>query len=260
MTDTDVATQLAKMRGGEVLSRLMDLGASPDDLDALFDLLGGVYSDWQIKLALERDRIVIDPLVTEHIRGSSVDVTLSPYYFRTDRVGGQAYYNPRDPDDVQRYFGQAKIAITYSEWRKLNKGVVLHNIDDDELVISLGPGERILACTEEFIGIRAPGTSEMRARSTTGRNGIVVCKDAGWGDPDYINRWTMEIQNDNREFVILVVGDRIAQIVFHHTGPVERPYSQAGSYQSGNDISAIKKLWAPESMLPKAKRDPRRNI
>jgi deoxycytidine triphosphate deaminase len=49
-----------------------------------------------------------------------------------------------------------------------------------------------------------------------------VCFDAGWVDPGYINRLTLEIYNLNEhETVLLPVGERIAQAVFLETGPVE---------------------------------------
>jgi deoxycytidine triphosphate deaminase len=221
---------------GSVITKL---GLSAEDVDELRGLFGGgVYSDQEILWALEADHIVIDPLNRDFIKGSSVDVTLAADFYLTDKIGGQAHYNPRDPADVKRYFVH-KQAITHREWSDGHKGTHFENIGDDDLIIVLGPHERILASTQEFIGIHAPGTSEMRARSTTGRNGKVVCKDAGWGDPGYINRWTMEVQNDNGEATPLVVGERIAQIVFHHTGPVLRSYGDGGKYQSGSNIEAI---------------------
>ena len=82
------------------------------------------------------------------------------------------------------------------------------------------------------------GAADMQARSTWGRNGVAVCLDAGWGDPGYINRWTMEIYNMNQhESVVLPVGERIAQMVFYHTGPVEGEYANlTGKYQqAGSD-------------------------
>jgi len=123
------------------------------------------------------------------------------------------------------------------------------------------PGERILAHTHEFIGIKAPGTSTMQARSTWGRNGVAVCLDAGWGDPGYINRWTMEIYNMNQHHsVLLPVGERIAQIVFHETGEVEGEYSNlSGKYQNyaADDLPNLIKNWRPEQMLPRAFKDER---
>ena len=121
----------------------------------------------------------------------------------------------------------------------------------------LRPHERILAHTHEFIGIRQ-GTTSMQARSTTGRNGVVVCMDAGWGDPGYINRWTMEIKNMNEQYIVVPVGIRIAQIVFHHTGLVTSEYAKlSGKYQTvdSSDIDAVKAAWHPSGMIPKAHKD-----
>lgn len=218
----------------------------------------GVYSDMEIHDAVLKGHIVCYPLNGNHIRGSSIDVTLGRYFYLTDKIGNQHAYNPYDPDDVLRYFGHKWLeATSHRDWSSKHKYMKFYGIEEDEEIIVLAPGERILAHTHEFIGIKPPGTSEMRARSTTGRNGIVACKDAGWGDPGFINRWTMEIQNDNSEAVPLVVGSRIAQIIFHHTGPVQRSYGSDGKYQSGDELEDIIANWSPEQMLPRAYDDAR---
>ena len=109
-----------------------------------------------------------------------------------------------------------------------------------------------------------PGAYELKSRSSWGRNGVAVCFDAGWVDPGYINRLTLEIYNLNqRETVLLPVGERIAQAVFHETGPVEGKYGEgrddgfSGKYQQGTDIELLIKTWSPDMMLPKAYRDQR---
>ena len=130
----------------------------------------------------------------------------------------------------------------------------LCNIPEECPVILLAPGERILGHTEEFVGIR-DGVSEMRARSTWGRCGITVALCAGWGDPGYVNRWTMEIANNNPSWVPLLVGERIAQIVFHQTGPVAHYYGDGGKYQVGDDFDGLIRNWSPEQMLPRAYKD-----
>ena len=60
----------------------------------------------------------------------------------------------------------------------------------------------------------------MRARSSIDRIGIGMCKCAGWGDIDYINRWTMEVTNWSSAIIPLPVGLRVAQIIFHATTKV----------------------------------------
>ena len=218
----------------------------------------GVYSNVQIIKAIEDGHIVQYPSAPELINASSVDVRLGYHFFRTDVQKGESVYNPFDADDIKRYFGEPLEAQPLKNLGKLKELIddqILANIDPDQPVILMRPHERILAHTHEFIGIKAPGTSSMQAKSTTGRNGIVVCKDAGWGDPGYINRWTMEIQNDNDEYVPLQVGMPIAQIAFYHTGPVTGDYTQlSGNYQSSTDLNDIISNWTPHSMLPRSDR------
>ena len=82
--------------------------------------------------------------------------------------------------------------------------------------------------------------------------------------PDWDGRVRDRIYNLNEnETVLLPVGERIAQIVFHETGEVEGNYGAgrdggfSGKYQSGTDIDTIIKTWAPSMMLPQAWRDTR---
>jgi dCTP deaminase len=90
-----------------------------------------------------------------------------------------------------------------------------------------------------------------------GRNFIEVCKCAGWGDVGFFNRWTMEITNISRRHTIpLVVGRRIAQIVFFETGQIlDRSYSDAGKYQTSSDLSELQAKWSPSLMLPRLHKD-----
>lgn len=222
----------------------------------------GVYSNRQIEAAMDENHIIIHPFIKQHLAGSSYDVTLGEWFYRTERVTARGIYNPVDERDVARYFDGPHRAETHIEWCENNARTPFNNIPEDHKIIVLLPHERILAHTHEFIGIKAPGTSTMQARSTWGRNGVAVCLDAGWGDPGYINRWTMEIYNMNdHESVVLPVGERIAQMVFYHTGSVDGEYQKlSGKYQRGSqtDLSKLIRRWRPEDMLPRAYKDERK--
>jgi dCTP deaminase len=216
-------------------------------------------SDARIVDHIKQGNIVIDPLRTENIGTSSVDVTLGRYFFREQQpLAGQTIYSPYDEDDVRRVWGNylnAQPAGEYSTQMgfRLPKGIF-----PEDLVIWISPGETILAHTEEFIGGRNGITTMMKARSSLGRNFIEVCKCAGWGDVGYISRWTMEITNNSRHYTIpLVVGRRVAQIVFFETGPTlkDRDYADNGKYQASKDLEEIKGNWTPDSMLPKLWKD-----
>lgn len=219
----------------------------------------GVYSNKEILAAVESGHIVCVPFDPKKVNGSSVDVTLGKHYYRTDRGGTIGVYNPFNKAAVDSYFGEVKKAERHDEWCARNGHALFDNIPKDHPIIVLEPGERILAHTQEFIGIKPPGTTSMQSRSTWGRNGVAVCFDAGWGDPGYINRWTMEIYNLNqRHSVVLPVGERIAQIVFQHTGEVDGEYSRlSGKYQTSDDIKDLISKWSPDQMLPRAYRDSR---
>jgi dCTP deaminase len=220
-----------------------------------------VYSNKQIKEAVKSGHIVCHPFVEKNVAGSSVDVTLGNWYYRTERTGSSGFYNPFDPKDVERYFDGPYQAEIHKKWAAINGRKLFDGIPADHPIIVLRPGERILAHTHEFIGIKAPGTSTMQARSTWGRNGVAVCLDAGWGDPGYINRWTLEIYNMNQhENVVLPIGERIAQMVFYETGPVEGEYKKlSGKYQTAAsaNLDKLVKDWRPEQMLPRAFKDKR---
>jgi deoxycytidine triphosphate deaminase len=143
---------------------------------------------------------------------------------------------------------------------------LFNNIPPDHPIIVLRPGERILAHTHEFVGIRAHGGAcEVKSRSSWGRNGVAVCFDAGWVDPGYINRITLEIYNLNmHESVVLPVGERVGQLIFHHTGKVEGGYASgrggmSGKYQHTDDLNELIATWKPSDMLPRAYKDSRKS-
>lgn len=222
----------------------------------------GVYSNTDIKAAINSGQLVFHPYVEGHINGSSLDVTLGQWYYKTERRNLGGVYNPFDPKAVERYFEGPFEAETHETWCEKHGRKLFDGIPADHPIIVLEPGERILAHTHEFVGVKGDATSTMQARSTWGRNGVAVCLDAGWGDPGYVNRWTMEIYNMNqRDSVILPVGERIAQIVFYTTGPVESEYHRlSGKYQDtkADDLKGLIKSWKPEQMLPRAYKDDRR--
>jgi deoxycytidine triphosphate deaminase len=173
-----------------------------------------VYSNLQIRQALDEGHIVCHPFNPKHISHASLDVTLGYHYYRIERMNERTIYNPFDREDVERYFDGPYKAMPHGEWCKLNGFKPVNNIPLDH--------------------------------------------------PGYINRLTLEIYNLNeRETVLLPVGERIAQAVFLETGEVEGSYGKgrddgfSGKYQQGNDMETIIKTWSPDMMLPRAYKDVR---
>jgi len=212
-----------------------------------------VLSDTQILAAMKKGDVVIEPFNRANLSTSSYDVTLGEYYFAEQRpLHFENLYNIYDKKHVDRVWGTKPLKAKPAREILKNYNFDFKGIAPDEKVILLGPGETILAHTNEFIGGKHHITTMMKARSSLGRSFIEVCKCAGWGDVGYTNRWTMEITNNSKRYYIpLVIGRRIAQIIFFETGPLlKSDYTKSGKYQSSDSIVSLKKSWKPEMMLP----------
>lgn len=223
-----------------------------------------VYSNREILAAIEEETIVCTPFDPDNVSEASLDFTLGHYFYKQEFDDQSSVYNPFDEAEVARYFKGPLMAMPHAEWCEHNGFTRFRNIPDEHPIIVLRPGERILAHTHEFVGIRAHGgAAEVKSRSSWGRNGVAVCFDAGWIDPGYINRITLEIYNLNKhESVVLPVGERIGQLIFHHTGPVDGGYADgrggiSGKYQHTDDLAELIHSWRPEKMLPQAFKDQR---
>lgn len=223
-----------------------------------------VYSNREILAAVEEGTIVCTPFDPDNVSEASLDFTLGHYFYKQEFDDQSSVYNPFDEVEVARYFKGPLMAMPHAEWCEHNGFTQFRNIPDEHPIIVLRPGERILAHTHEFVGIRAHGgAAEVKSRSSWGRNGVAVCFDAGWIDPGYINRITLEIYNLNKhESVVLPVGERIGQLIFHHTGPVDGGYADgrggiSGKYQHTDDLAELIRSWRPEKMLPRAFKDQR---
>jgi dCTP deaminase len=212
-------------------------------------------SDKRILEHKRRGTVVIEPFNRKNLATSSYDVTLGEWYFREQPTKySHSLYNIWSRAHMEHVWGATmpqRAILAKEAFRKYN--FKWEGIKPTDKVILLRPGETILAHTNEFIGGRETVTTMMKARSSLGRNFIEVCKCAGWGDVGYVNRWTMEITNNSRNYLIpLVAGRRIAQIIFFETGPIlKSDYTKTGKYQKTTDVKKLKKLWKPTDMLPK---------
>ena len=211
-------------------------------------------SDKKILEHMKKGSVVIEPFDRQNLATSSYDVTLGEWYFREQPPSGhKKVYNLYSKKDTEIVWDTKPRRAKFAKDALKNFNFPFDGIRPDDKIILMEPGETILAHTEEFIGGKDTVTTMMKARSSMGRNFINVCKCAGWGDVGYTNRWVMEISNASQHYIIpLVVGRRIAQLVFFETGPIlAGDYTKTGKYQSTTDIAKLKKTWKPEMMLPK---------
>lgn len=206
-----------------------------------------------------KGKIVIFPFNEKNLKSSSYDVTLGEYYYEEQKNKELRIYNIYDEEHINMVWGkpkQAKRIIDYSNSSDI-LAYITTNIKPTDKIILLPPNATILAHTKEFIGGVKNITTMMKARSSLGRNFIEVCKCAGYGDIGYFNRWTMEITNNSNYYTIpLVVGRRIAQIVFMKTTKNYDDYiGLEGKYQTSKDLQKLADNWSPEDMLPKMYND-----
>ena len=185
-----------------------------------------MLSDSEVKGQMEEGNILIDPYFNSQLNSNSYDVRLGEWFFR----------------QKQYYAGRPTIRYGTADAMKLMWD---EPIQANELIV-VRARETILCHTEEFIGGMNIITTEMKAKSTTGRHCLSVCKCAGLGDVGYVSRWTMEMTNDSDFDVSIEVGERIAQITFHNVGLTESQY--AGRY------GKTREEWTPYDMLPKPRR------
>lgn len=204
---------------------------------------------------LQEGNVVIDPFDARKLKTTSYDVSLGEWFWREGHPEGRAtVHNLYDESSTQNVW-QGPYQAEPGNLVSKRLGMEFRNIKPDDKVILLKPGETILGHTEEFIGGRHRVVAKLYARSSMGRNFIEVCKDAGWGDIGYFNRWTMEITNNSQYFTIpLVTGRRVGQFVFYEVEPLKDApdyVGEGGKYQHSQDIKEVKKSWHPEMMIPK---------
>jgi deoxycytidine triphosphate deaminase len=109
-------------------------------------------------------------------------------------------------------------------------------------VINIEPGLGYLMHSEEFVGSLVPHLNcSLHTRSTLARNFISVHQSAGWGDPGFASRWTLEVTTNFP--AKLYVGQPVGQLEFHRVTGNNNVYE--GHYNFNYTD------WNPRCMLPK---------
>lgn len=164
-----------------------------------------ILSDKTIKEYLDEGKIVIDPLKDEkQIQPSSVDMRLGDE-FKVFKVIRQPYIDPKDPDEVAEYMESTIVP------------------EGDAFIIH--PNEFALATTYEYVKVPHDLVARVEGRSSMGRLGVTMHVTAGYIDPGFEGKITLEISNIGAMPVALYPGQRVCQIVFETmTTPSEIPY------------------------------------
>jgi len=91
--------------------------------------------------------------------------------------------------------------------------------------ITVQPNDFLLASTLESVELPSSIVAKLEGKSSVGRRGIFVHVTAGYIDPGWKGRLTLEIYNASSEPYKLTSGEKICQIRFMRlSSPVERIY------------------------------------
>ncbi|WP_400217339.1 dCTP deaminase [Methanobrevibacter smithii] len=164
-----------------------------------------ILSDKTIKEYLEEGKIVIDPLNDEQqIQPSSVDMRLGDE-FKVFKVIRKPYIDPKDEEDIAEYMESSTVPE--------GEAFIIH------------PNEFALATTQEYVKVPDDLVARVEGRSSMGRLGVTMHVTAGYVDPGFEGRITLEISNIGAMPVALYPGQRVCQLVFETmTTPAELPY------------------------------------
>ena len=172
-----------------------------------------VLSDRTIKEQLAAGRLRIDPLDEAAIQPASVDLRLARE-FRVFRSTARGFVDVREP--VEDLTEETTIG------------------DGEPFVLQ--QGNFCLGSTVETVTLPDDIVARVDGKSSLGRLGLLVHATAGYVDPGWTGRLTLELSNQSQMPIALYQGMRIAQISFYTmTTPVERPYGspELGSKYQG---------------------------
>ncbi len=179
-----------------------------------------ILSGQTIRKLVKEGQLVIDPFREDSLQAASYDFHLAPDFLIVD--------------------ANAMDVITF------DKEITYREIKGSEITIP--PYGFILASTEEFLKVPANMTVRVEGRSSIGRMGLFI-QNAGWIDPGYEGRITLELYNANPLPIKLTAGRRICQFVFTFTDePVEKPY--AGKYKGDRGTVGSRVFKDRESRTP----------
>ena len=165
-----------------------------------------VLSDRDIRRQITQGRIVVEPHDDDAVQPASVDLRLGSPLLVED-TARLALIDPRQQSDMQ--------------WRTVEL--------DENVPYGLKPGEFALGITAENIELPDDIVGRLDGKSSLGRLGLVVHSTAGFVDPGWKGRLTLELSNLSSIPINLYLGMKSSQISFVWlSSPAERPYGSEG--------------------------------
>lgn len=169
-----------------------------------------ILSDQTLERLIKEKIIVIDPVDEKSIQPASVDLRLGTHFLIIEE-------------------NQMEVITLDSE-------VHYREINNDTIIIP--PKSFLLATTQEYIKLPNDITAFVEGRSSIGRIGLFI-QNAGWVDPGFEGRITLELYNASALPIKLQAGKRICQLVCcRMDAPAKTPYN--GKYQGQDKTTGSK--------------------
>ncbi len=178
-----------------------------------------VLSDRTIREELKSGNIVIDPLMEGCIQPASVDLHLGRSFlvFRNNHV-------------------------PFIDVRAMNETLTEQVTVGDDVPFMLHPGEFVLGSTLEHVEVPADLVARLEGKSSLGRVGLLIHSTAGYVDPGWKGRLTLELSNVSNLPITLYYRMKIGQISFLRLStPAEHLYGSAelgSKYQGQQEPTA----------------------
>lgn len=160
-----------------------------------------LYSDKDIRAAIDAGELGIEPFDADLIQPSSIDVRMD----RLFRVFNNSKYTHIDPKQQDELTSLVEVPE--------GEPFVLH------------PGEFVLGSTLEKFTLPAHIAGRLEGKSSLGRLGLLTHSTAGFIDPGFSGYITLELSNVANLPITLWPGMKVGQLaLFKMTSPAQAPY------------------------------------
>ena len=181
-----------------------------------------ILSDRDIKNAITRGDININPYDEKYLQPASVDLHLDKHFLVFDTKSNYVI-DPKKPMD------------------NMMKEII---IDEDRPFV-LHPGEFALGLIYETTGVSAKYVGRLEGKSSVGRMGVLIHVTAGFLDPGNSLKMTLELHNTANMPILLYYKMPIAQMAFEElSSECQKPYSKKiGSKYVGDIKPRASQMW-----------------
>jgi len=227
---------------------------------------GSVLTRDDIKRELLKGSIKIWPFKKELLREASYDVRLGEDFMTQDTEVGREYRTLNIWGESGDYDYGAK-----DLWNHYPSKLETINIRGKKKAVKtilIEPKEMVLGHTEEFVGTDETISVFLSTRSSIARSCFFTCQCSFFGNPNFFDRWTLEITNNTCIYRIpLVAGEPVSSMIFVKTSAYkdENNNNSKQELPSDEELEAILnspeyvekhfakviKEWNPEKMKSK---------